>query len=110
MARPLKKNFFLRLPIVTLDEDTGQLNKRVVKHLAGEVWSLDPSPSDPAVFISTFGRKQAGMYKEPLPKGGRLSSLLGKNIKLSRREGNIMAVGKNIKWKKGKGKAITSSL
>lgn len=64
--------------IVTLDEDTGQLNKRVVKHLAGEVWSLDPSPTDPAVFISTFGRKQdkttwrkeAAVWKMPVNKEG----------------------------------------
>ena len=33
-----------------------------------------------------------------------LSSLLGKNIKLWRVEGNIMGVGKNIAWKKGQGK------
>ena len=31
-----------------------------------------------------------------------LSCLLGKNIKLWRKEGNIMAVRKNITWKKGK--------
>ena len=34
--------------------------------------------------------------------GGCLSRLLGKSIKLWRGEGNIMAVGKNITWRKGK--------
>ena len=42
------------------------------------------------------------MHKVPYPS---LSSLLGKNIKFVRGEANIMAVGKNIMWKKkGKGK------
>ena len=40
-------------------------------------------------------------YSPPPPPGGSLSSLLGKNFKFE--EGNIMAVGKNITWKKGKG-------
>ena len=37
---------------------------------------------------------------------GSLSSLLGKNIKLEREEGNIMALGNNIMWKKGNREAI----
>ena len=38
------------------------------------------------------------------------TSLLGKNIKLWGGEGNAMAMGMNITWKKGKGEAISSSL
>ena len=54
--------------------------------------------------------RAAGVYKVPyppplrIPGVGSLSSLLGQNIKLWREEGNIMSVGKNITWKKGKGK------
>ena len=40
--------------------------------------------------------------------GGSLLSQLGKNIRLCRGEGNIMAVGKNITWKTGKGEAIST--
>jgi len=50
--------------IVNLDEDTGQLNKRVLKHSAGEVWGLDPSPSDPALFLSTYGQKTASSWSK----------------------------------------------
>ena len=46
----------------------------------------------------------------PPPLGGSLSSLFGKNIKLERGEGNIMAGRKNITWKNGKGEAISSFL
>ena len=40
------------------------------------------------------------MYKVPYPHwvGGGLSSLLGKNIKFGRGEGNIKDVGKKGKW------------
>ena len=49
----------------------------------------------------------AGLYKIPY----FLSlSVLGKNIKLCRGEGNIMAVGKNRTWKKGKGEVIGNGL
>ena len=58
---------------------------------------------------------KAGTYKVPYqtPRGGggwSLSSLLVKNIKLYKGEGNIKAMGKNITGKKGKVEAIQSSL
>ena len=37
-------------------------------------------------------------------------SLLGKNIKFGRGEGNIRDVGKNITWKKGKEEEISSTI
>ena len=53
-----------------------------------------------------------GLYKVPISKqGGGLSSLLGKNIKLWRGVGNIMAeltVEKNKLWEKGKQHFILS--
>jgi len=61
--------------IVTLDEDTGQLHKRILKFSSGEVWSLDPNPSDPSHFLSTYGeksqdswRKKAAVFKIPESK------------------------------------------
>ena len=57
------------------------------------------------------GGGYSGVYKVPYPPPwGSLSSLLGKNIKLCREEGNIMAWGKNVNWKKRKREAISSSL
>ena len=42
--------------------------------------------------------------------GGRVYQVKGENIKMYREEGNIMALGKYISWKKGKGEALSSSL
>ena len=42
--------------------------------------------------------------------GGGVSSLLGKNIMMGRGEGNIMAVGNIMTWKRGNGEAISSFL
>ncbi|XP_023323899.1 EARP-interacting protein [Eurytemora carolleeae] len=50
--------------IVTLDEDTGQLNKRVLKHTGGEVWGLNPNPEQPNIFLSTYGEKEKTTWKK----------------------------------------------
>jgi len=49
---------------VSLDEDSGQLNKRVLKHSGGEVWALDPSPTEPDTFLSTYGEKTATSWRK----------------------------------------------
>eukprot|EP00088_Acartia_fossae_P040017 TRINITY_DN4164_c0_g1_i6.p1 TRINITY_DN4164_c0_g1~~TRINITY_DN4164_c0_g1_i6.p1 ORF type:complete len:375 (+),score=61.29 TRINITY_DN4164_c0_g1_i6:49-1173(+) len=50
--------------IVTLDEDTGLLHKRILKYPAGEVWSLNPNPTDPNLFLSTYGEKSQDSWKK----------------------------------------------
>ena len=48
------------------------LIQRVLKHPAGEVWGLNPNPSNSSLFVSTFGektetswRKKAAVMKIP---------------------------------------------
>ena len=58
-------------------------------------------------------RSKPGVYKVPYPAlWGKFIKSVGeeKNIKFGKRDRNIMAVGKNIMWKKGKGEPILSSL
>ena len=56
------------------------------------------------VNIENISNITTGVRKVPYSPllGKNLPSLLGKNIELWKEEGNIMAVGKNITWKKGK--------
>lgn len=74
--------------IVTLDEDTGQLNKRVLKHSAGEVWCLDPSPTDPGLFVSTYGEKNKMSWR----KRAAVWSIPNSKDTVEGEEGSIPAV------------------
>jgi len=74
--------------IVTLDEDTGQLHKRVLKHPAGEVWGLNPNPSNSSLFVSTFGEKTETSWRK---KAAVMKIPEGKN-NTSNDEGNLDSV------------------
>ena len=50
----------LQVHLLELDEDSRTLAKTVFSHPAGEVWDLQCSPNDPAIFISRYSSLEAG--------------------------------------------------
>ena len=87
--------------LVTLDEDSGQLARRGFQHQAGEVWQLDASPTNAAVFATTYGerhgaggwRRRAAVWRVPEEEGGEGEE--GASVPLDLRE-EIQAEGGDV--------------
>ena len=87
---------------IILDEESGQLNKRQFRHPRGEVWHIDSCPSDPGLFLSTFGeregpagwRKSAAIMRLPETEAGEEEDL--REVEVVTDLDSVMEAGKEV--------------
>ena len=87
---------------LVMDEESGQLNKRQYRHTKGEVWHIDSCPSDPGLFLSTFGeregpsgwRKSAAIMRLPETEAGEEEDM--REVEVVTELDSVMETGKEV--------------
>ena len=87
---------------IILDEESGQLNKRQFRHPRGEVWDIDSCPSDPGLFLSTYGeregpagwRKSAAIMRLPETEAGEEEDL--REVEVVTELDSVLEAGKEV--------------